>query len=271
MIQTDSQIKEAYQNGDILIRPFDEKQIQPASYDFRVGKEAVATSSEKVINLKNDGFITLKPGDFAVLITYEEIKLSSQYVGRFGLRSSFARSGLIATTGPQIDPGYHGRLIIGVTNLTPQAITISYKAKFISIELHKLSQPVMNPYDGPYQGRMSLTEEEIRIVAEKNGVPLVKVLDSIEKINKEIHSQSTKIDSQTDTFNTKIDSQTASISIIKWAIGVGFSLLILVLGFIGFQMNYSNQQNIVKKELLNTKAKDILNTNSMNNKTILIK
>ena len=208
---SDGQIKEAYEDGEILINPFDEKQIQPASYDLRVGKEAVVTSHEGIINLEKSGYLKLKPGDFAVITVFEEIKLGPQYVGRFGLRSGFARRGLIATTGPQIDPGYHGRLIIGVTNLTPHEITITYLDKFVSVEIHKLQKAVLKPYNGRYNGRMGLTAEEISIVAEKDGVPLVKVLQTVEEIKKEVYGLST------------------SSNFIKWAIGIGFTILGIIL------------------------------------------
>ena len=39
MILTDRQILEAYEKGDIFIQPFDENQIQAATYDLRVGDQ----------------------------------------------------------------------------------------------------------------------------------------------------------------------------------------------------------------------------------------
>ena len=51
MILTDTQIREARQAGEIGIEPFDENQIQAATYDLRVGPQAVTTSTEKRVNL----------------------------------------------------------------------------------------------------------------------------------------------------------------------------------------------------------------------------
>jgi len=77
---------------------------------------------------RSAGYLSLEPGDFAVVTVREEIALGPLHAGRFGLRSKYARKGLIATTGPQIDPGFHGRLILGFTNLTPKAITVPHLA-----------------------------------------------------------------------------------------------------------------------------------------------
>jgi len=84
-----------------------------------------------------------------------------QYVGRFGLRSKYARKGLIATTGPQIDPGYHGRLIIGMTNLSPKPVTLSFGDHLLSVEFHRLDEATTKTYCGPYQDRLTLGPEEI--------------------------------------------------------------------------------------------------------------
>jgi deoxycytidine triphosphate deaminase len=110
MILTDTDIKAALAAGDITIAPpgevYDERQIQPASIDLRVGDEAATTKSKSKINVKEKGLVTLEPGDFGMLTILEHIKFGSQYVGRIGLRSKWARKGLIATAGPQIDPGF---------------------------------------------------------------------------------------------------------------------------------------------------------------------
>jgi len=104
MILNNRQISEAVNDGAIIIDPFDEKQVQAASYDLRVGNQGATASAKKLINIQEEGYLLLKPGDFAVVIVLEKIHLDAQHVGRFGLRSKYARKGLIATTGPQIDP-----------------------------------------------------------------------------------------------------------------------------------------------------------------------
>ncbi len=126
----------------------------------RVGAQGATTSTKKVMDLRSTGYLSVEPGDFAVVTVREEIALGPQHVGRFGLRSKYARKGLIATTGPQIDPGFHGRLILGLTNLTPKAITLSYDDDLVSVEFHQLVEPTEKPYDGPFQGKMRLGAED---------------------------------------------------------------------------------------------------------------
>jgi deoxycytidine triphosphate deaminase len=62
MILTDRQLKEAYERGEIVIDPFDQGHVQPASYDLRIGEQGITTSGKKVINLRESGYLAMEPG-----------------------------------------------------------------------------------------------------------------------------------------------------------------------------------------------------------------
>jgi deoxycytidine triphosphate deaminase len=51
MILTYDQIKEAQEKGDITIDPFDERLLQGASYDLRVGKQGATPKSKRVVDI----------------------------------------------------------------------------------------------------------------------------------------------------------------------------------------------------------------------------
>jgi len=193
MILNNRQIEESYRKGDILINPFDESQIQAATYDFRVGHQGATTTSKKIVDIKKTGYLLLQPGDFGVIIVLEEVRLGPQHVGRFGLRSKYARKGLIATTGPQIDPGFHGRLIIGITNLTPKPISLPYKDNLVSVEFHRLEEPSTKPYSGPYQNKMELGAEEIEFITETEGMALSEVLTTLRSLSENVGTMSKEI------------------------------------------------------------------------------
>jgi dCTP deaminase len=207
MILTDRQIVEAQQQGAIFIDPFDEKQVQGASYDLRVGNQGITTSTKKVVDIRDAGFMTLEPGDFAVVTSFETIRLDPKHVARFGLRSKFARKGLSATTGPQIDPGYRGRLIIGLTNLSPKPITLSHKDDFLTVEFHELAEASAKPYCGPYQGRESLGPEEIEAIAESESMSLPEIIKTLRSLSE------------------NVGALTGEVKTLKWAVGAGVAFL----------------------------------------------
>ncbi len=221
MILTDRQIREACNAKDIIIDPFDEGQVQPATYDLRVGNQGATTSTKKLVDIKKEGYISLAPGDFGVVTVFEKIALGPQYVARFGLRSKYARKGLIATTGPQIDPGFRGRLIIGVTNLTPKNISLPYKDDFVTIEFHKLEEPVSEPYSGPYQGKEELGPEEIEFITESEGMALSEVLTTLRSLSQNVG-----------TLATDVAQLTAEVRGFKWTIPIIVGIGLTIIGVI---------------------------------------
>ena len=218
MILTDRQIREARENGEIKIEPFEDSQVQAATYDLRVGNQGATTSAKKKLDIKKDGYLVVEPGDFAVVTVFEELALSPRYAARFGLRSKYARKGLIATTGPQIDPGYKGRLIIGVTNLTPRAVTLPHKDDFVSVEFHRLEEPAEKPYSGPYQGKTELGPDEIEFITESEGMALSEVLNTLRSLSANVG-----------TLTSDVTSLTAEIKHYKWVmpilVGIGMAVI----------------------------------------------
>lgn len=156
--------------------------MQPASYDLRVGNQAACSSEKEVVNLFKAGFVTVKPGDFVIVTTYEKLAMSARHVGRFGLTSSYARKGLIATVGAQIDPGFRGRLTVGLTNLSTKPIVLPYKDVFLTAEFHRLEQAVEVAYSGPYQGRDELSPEDIQLVMEREYMSQTEMMRTLEAL-----------------------------------------------------------------------------------------
>jgi dCTP deaminase len=175
MILVDEEIKEAVNNGEIEFNDFSEECLQPASYDLRVGEEGFTLSAGRTINIQNEGVLEIQPGDFALVMTHEKLRLPTNMLGRFGLRSVYARMGLLATVGPQIDPGFEGKLVIGIVNFSSQLIKLPYLNPFCSLELYRLQRHASVPYRGPYQGQEHLTDEIISTLP-KEPFPLAVML-----------------------------------------------------------------------------------------------
>jgi len=159
VIMVDHQIAEAVNKGEIEISDFSLECLGPASYDLRVGKEGYTTSAGRIIDLEAEGALVIQPGDLALVVTYERLGLPTNVVGRFGLRSKYARMGLLLTAGPQIDPGFRGKLVFGIVNFSSQSVSLRYLEPFCTLELNKLPVHSSKPYEGPYQGQENISDE----------------------------------------------------------------------------------------------------------------
>lgn len=235
MILTDADINLAVEDGAIKIDPFMPTQIQPASYDLRVGPQGLTTSSNGLVNIEAKGFLELRPGDFGIIMTREIIEFDSSHVARIGLRSRYARKGIIATVGPQVDPGFKGRLKIGVTNLSPHVVTFPFEDDFITLEVHRLSKPSEKPYTGPYQGIDGISPDDITTVTEGENIGFSKMLDGLRSLSSNVAELSESVQKFTDQNKAmlmKTESQAEQMKSkfdhVLWLVGIGLAIISVI-------------------------------------------
>jgi dCTP deaminase len=174
-ILVDHHIVRAREQNLLSIDPFELRCLEPATYDVRVGDAAAVSTASRPIDLRHQELLTIEPGAMAILQSLEVLKLSKQIVGRLGPKTSLLRRGIVAATGPQIDPGFHGRLIVNLINLSPRTFVLRHADPFISVEFHRLAAEPDHGYRGEYQDRMGLAPEELEILFAYQGPTLAEI------------------------------------------------------------------------------------------------
>jgi len=163
--------------------------------------------------------IIFEAGDFGIVGTHETIELSPKYAARIGLRSAYSRRGFVASTGPQIDPGFRGRLFIGLINLGPRPLPVAYLDPFCTLEFHELSEPVEKPYSGPYQDEITIPASQIEFLIAHEGLAFSQVLTTLS------------------TLSANVAALSSDVSTLKWSIpiitGLGIAIIAVLVAFRG--------------------------------------
>jgi deoxycytidine triphosphate deaminase len=127
-----------------LIEPFTDANLGPASYDLTLGAECwyaehlKDTGQAKRILSPGERLI-LRPNSITFVSTREILNLPFYLVARFNLKLRFLHEGLLLGAGPQIDPGFRGRLSCPIHNISSEKISLSSGETFAVIEFHKTS------------------------------------------------------------------------------------------------------------------------------------
>lgn len=173
MILNDVNIKEY---GDGLIRPFDEGNLQPASYDLTLGDSFIRDGAEFT---SNSG-VYLDPGDFLLGSTSEWLNIPSNICARVEGKSSLGRCGLMVhCTAGFIDPGFRGNVTLELFNAGSSTIFLHVGACISQVCFMRLTGPACNVYGDSglgshYQGQEGVTgsvvdydeDEDIYLVLE---------------------------------------------------------------------------------------------------------
>jgi dCTP deaminase len=178
-VLSDGTIRQFVQDGRIVIEPWDETMVQPASVDLRLGnsfrvfhnhrvtaidlKDPPSDLTEQVV-VEEDVPFVIHPGEFCLGRTEEWVELPDDIVARIEGKSSLGRLGLIVhATAGFCDPGWKGTLTLELNNLTRIPIKLYPGLPIAQLSFMTLDRPAERPYGHPdlgshYHGQVDATE-----------------------------------------------------------------------------------------------------------------
>lgn len=130
--------------------------IEGASYDLTLDDEYYHKGKTKTLNDK-DSFIKMEPGDYVLIGSKEIARFPNDIAGRFGLSVSLFFLGIILSNGPQVDPGFGGRLYCLLFNTSNEEVQLKRGQHYATVEFLKLIEPT-TAYTGQYQGKDRITQ-----------------------------------------------------------------------------------------------------------------
>lgn len=188
MILSDSKILEEIKKGTITISDFNEKRINPNSYNLTLSNKLKVYTDKvldpkkplnvKEIEIPKEGYI-LQPGVLYIASTNEVISSSptGTIVPMVEGRSSLGRLGLsVHVTAGFCDIGFNGTITLEMFVIHP--VKIYPNMEICQIYYERTEGKCLHPYNGKYQGQRSpetsriirdfeLCEEDKKLILEK--------------------------------------------------------------------------------------------------------
>jgi dCTP deaminase len=178
-VLSDGTIRRLIEEDRIVIDPWDEALLQPASVDVRLGdsfrvfhnhrvtaidlRDPPRNLTEEVVVPDGEPF-AIHPGEFVLGRTLEAVAIPDDIVTRIEGKSSLGRLGLIVhATAGFVDPGFQGTLTLEITNLTRVPIKLYAGLPIAQLSFMALDRPAERPYGSAelgsrYQGQVAATE-----------------------------------------------------------------------------------------------------------------
>lgn len=179
-----------------IVTPFKEKNLKSASYELNIGHEIFITSNGDVKRVldENEQF-SIPPGQFALLISSEVVKIPSDAIGLISIKASVKFSGLVNVSGFHVDPGFEGQLKFAVYNAGGKPIPITEGQPLFMIWFVDLDNPTTSLYNGEHNNQRGISDLDVKKINGKLASPsaLNKRLKSLESKFKVIVYISTSI------------------------------------------------------------------------------
>ena len=151
MILSDKAIQQALDDDVIGLEPeYEEEQIQPASFDVRLGGQLYDVEND---TYKSSMTLTLEPGKAYIGHTLDNIKLPTDIAAQLTGRSSVGRRGVIIhKTAGWIDPGFCGQITLELYNFSNTVQKFVVGDRIGQLVFFPLDQD-SDGYDGQYQNQ----------------------------------------------------------------------------------------------------------------------
>lgn len=165
---SDRGILQALELKAISISPFSMSQLQPATYDLKLGPtlkrmkightpidpdQDTTNEFEVVASFTQGQDFYLLPGQFVLGSVVEYIKIGERFAAKMEGKSSRGRVGLLAhVTAGFVDPGYEGNLTLEMCNISSRPVILRPDMRICQIAFWPLSSPAMRPYGHPELG-----------------------------------------------------------------------------------------------------------------------
>jgi len=172
-LRIEREIANLFEHGD-----YDRTQIQQSSYDLRLGEEYYISGKkapEKMSEKKQ--YLSLAPGQFAILTCHERLKLPRSVLGLITLRNTFKMQGLVNVSGFHVDPMFKGRLVFAVQNVGPNDIRLRWMEPTFTI----FFADVEDGKDKVRKPRLGIELEDIQRLG-GNSITLSKLKKDIDTI-----------------------------------------------------------------------------------------
>lgn len=123
-----------------MLCPFYPGALKSASYEAHVGGEVRWWDEQGVGHqkeIKRGDTLILRPNSITFVQVEPKFRLPNYIAVRFNLRITHVHRGLLLGTGPLVDPGFEGKLLIPLHNLTSSEYNIDTREALIWIEFTK--------------------------------------------------------------------------------------------------------------------------------------
>lgn len=178
MVLSDTDIIQRIGQNELVIDPYDESNVEPASVDLRMGDElkivntryhpsahnavALANPDEDEYKYEEVPDMIMAPNELYLGTTKERIEVPDDMVAKVLGRSSLGRVGVsVHQTAGFIDPGFEGQITLELVNEGPQFVQLEPGLRICQIVFEELSSPALNPYGhegSQYQNQSGATE-----------------------------------------------------------------------------------------------------------------
>jgi dCTP deaminase len=154
-------------------------------YDFRLSRRLLKAKWGQPVNMdeKSEEDLFIDGGEVVFVLTEERLELPSDIMAVLSPKRKLSHEGILSMGGLCIDPGYNGRLLIGLFNISSTRWPLRRGNKLIAATFHRLQGSEVDDFPPPPEPLDDFPDDLVRVIREYQPVAVQKLaagLDGLE-------------------------------------------------------------------------------------------
>ena len=224
-----------------MIEPYDFSKLKSGSYEVNFTGIVYywdENGKEQSIDMERERKFLLRKNSIAFLFTATRFCLPDYMALRFNLKITHVHRGLLLGTGPLVDPGFEGNLLIPLHNLTTNDYEFTLNEGLIWVEFTKLSSNPRWRKKGTPPARTGVYKDFPNSKKNKDAPYYFGKAAWGRGIRSSIPDAMSR--TAEDAKQSRISAEKARKSARRWSIGTAIAVVVAVIGlfvsiFLGFQ------------------------------------
>lgn len=147
-VLTERELKEAVRTGQLIVDG-KESSVEGLKYDFALGSRMLF-GGKAPINTNNlteqeRSNLVVRPGELVYVMSEEQLDLPLDVKADLSLKRKISHLGIQVLGGSSVDPGYRGRLVFALYNLSTRPFPLQPGRKLIAAQFYRLGESETPP------------------------------------------------------------------------------------------------------------------------------
>jgi deoxycytidine triphosphate deaminase len=166
--------------------------IEGIKYDFRVSNLILKAKFKRPIDAQKltqseMADLIVEPGEVVFMLSEERLKLPEDMFAQLSPKRKLSQAGVLTLGGLTIDPGYAGRLLVGLYNFSSTPFPIKPGKKLVAATFYKLEDSERGKFNILTQSLEEFPDELIEVMQKYRPLGTKFLEDGLERLQNDIN------------------------------------------------------------------------------------
>jgi deoxycytidine triphosphate deaminase len=202
---TGDELRKAVETGS-FIQGGDVSCAENVKYDFRVSSRILkakfgAPVDANKLSETEKSALFVEPGEVVFVLSEERLVLPSDMMAQLSPKRKLAHEGILTLGGFAVDPGYEGRLLVGLFNFSSTPWPLRPGKKLIAATFYKLEGSEVPKGPGAIEKLDDFPDELVAVMQKYQPVAIQSVAEGVRKLQGDLVALQSEVRSHLDWYN----------------------------------------------------------------------